>query len=255
MLPPGHHRHEFHELLWMEQGHSRHLVDFREYILGPAEVLFMPRGSIHRFDGGEDCCGGLVLFDDDFLTSAQAHALRSFRLFDPLCPSRLCTPTCASTVRLLQEIRQEHAQPTLVGGSTVLQSLLVAVLHKLEATCLPAEILCLDSAAELNQRFSALLEAHFREQHSVGFYATALHCSPRQLAAAIRAARGYSTQQLILERLLLEAKRYLGYTDHRVSEIAFLLGFDDPAYFSRLFRLKVGQSAEVFRKQLVEKSM
>ncbi|TMV48788.1 helix-turn-helix domain-containing protein [Paenibacillus mesophilus] len=48
---------------------------------------------------------------------------------------------------------------------------------------------------------------------------------------------------------MTEAKRLLRSTDIPVNVIAFKLGFDDPAYFSLLFRKHTGVSATTFRKR------
>ena len=85
------------------------------------------------------------------------------------------------------------------------------------------------------------------------FYADLLSCSPEQLRESCRAWRGKSPQQLLHERQLLEAKRLLLHTSAAVKEIAFDLGFDDPAYFGRFFRRLSGRSPEVFRLEFREK--
>lgn len=53
--------------------------------------------------------------------------------------------------------------------------------------------------------------------------------------------------QLIHERLLLEAKRYLVYSAQNISEVAYQLGFVDPAYFTRFFKRLTGQSPKAFK--------
>ena len=50
------------------------------------------------------------------------------------------------------------------------------------------------------------------------------------------------------ERILLEAKRILLYTDHTVARVAHMTGFEDPAYFSRFFAQRTGQSPASWRK-------
>ena len=54
---------------------------------------------------------------------------------------------------------------------------------------------------------------------------------------------------LIKEKLLLEAKRALRYTDTTVKEIAYELGFNDPAYFSRFFTKAAQKTPLQFRKE------
>jgi AraC family transcriptional activator of pobA len=55
--------------------------------------------------------------------------------------------------------------------------------------------------------------------------------------------------QMVHARILLEAKRQLCYTSNSVSEIAYALGFDDPAYFTRFFSQRTGTSPRTFRRR------
>jgi AraC family transcriptional activator of pobA len=48
-------------------------------------------------------------------------------------------------------------------------------------------------------------------------------------------------------RLLIEAERQLRYTSMPVAQVAFYLGFDDPAYFSRFFMRRMGLTPRAFR--------
>ena len=48
-------------------------------------------------------------------------------------------------------------------------------------------------------------------------------------------------------RLLIEAERQLRYTSMSVAQVAFHLGFDDPAYFSRFFTRRMGLTPRAFR--------
>ena len=52
---------------------------------------------------------------------------------------------------------------------------------------------------------------------------------------------------MVHTRVLLEAKRELVYTSAAVSEIAYALGFDDPAYFTRFFSKRTGMAPRTFR--------
>ncbi|MDQ1098443.1 MULTISPECIES: helix-turn-helix domain-containing protein [Chryseobacterium] len=96
--------------------------------------------------------------------------------------------------------------------------------------------------------FSRFLEIHFREKHHVSDYADLLHMAPKTLTHKFRALRLESPNQLIINRILLEAKRLLLYTDKPVKEIAHHLGYEDPAYFNRLFTQKTENTPSNFRK-------
>jgi AraC family transcriptional activator of pobA len=106
------------------------------------------------------------------------------------------------------------------------------------------------SKADLFGRFEALLEQHFLEHWTVSDYATALSITPTHLSRLARAATGHAASHLILERVIREARRNLVYTNLPISTIAYALGFDDPAYFSRLFSGATGLSPRSFRDKI-----
>lgn len=98
--------------------------------------------------------------------------------------------------------------------------------------------------------FSRYLEIHFREKHHVADYAALLHIAPKTLTHKFKSLNLDSPNQFIINRILLEAKRLLFYTDKPVKEIAYDLGYEDPAYFNRLFTNKTGSTPANFKKKL-----
>ncbi|KMQ69972.1 AraC family transcriptional regulator [Chryseobacterium sp. FH2] len=96
--------------------------------------------------------------------------------------------------------------------------------------------------------FSRYLEIHFREKHNVADYAELLHIAPKTLTHKFKSLHLESPNQFIINRILLEAKRLLFYTDKPVKEIAYDLGYEDPAYFNRLFTHKTGSTPINFKK-------
>lgn len=99
--------------------------------------------------------------------------------------------------------------------------------------------------------FSRLLEIHFREKHNVADYADLLHIAPKTLSHKFKNLNLESPNQFIINRILLEAKRLLFYTDKPVKEIAYDLGYEDPAYFNRLFTNKIGNTPTNFKKNYI----
>src|SRR5690606_22538331 len=86
------------------------------------------------------------------------------------------------------------------------------------------------------QEFITALEDNFRQEHSVSFYAEQIHMTPRQLSDIVKTCTGKTAKTLILERIILEAKRHLQHTNASIKEIAFALGFKDSSYFSKVFK-------------------
>ena len=99
----------------------------------------------------------------------------------------------------------------------------------------------------LVERYRALIEQRFRAHWPVRRYAATLGVTADHLSRRCRAATGLSAFDLAEERLIIEARRMLAYTQVPVAEIGYGLGFDDPGYFSRVFAKRAGQSPLTYR--------
>ena len=97
--------------------------------------------------------------------------------------------------------------------------------------------------------FSQLLEKHFRTHHAVSDYAGMLNISPKTLSKQLSKSKGKSPSDFIKERLVLEAKRELNYSNLSVKEIAYQLQFDAPNNFNNFFKKHTQQTPGAFRKQ------
>lgn len=105
------------------------------------------------------------------------------------------------------------------------------------------------SKVDLLRAFNVLVEQHFKNEHSVSFYAEKLFKSPKTLSNNF-AKLNRSPLQIIHQRIVLEAKRLLTYTDKSAKEIAYDIGFEDASHLSRLFKKYTSQSPSEFKKTL-----
>jgi AraC family transcriptional activator of pobA len=99
----------------------------------------------------------------------------------------------------------------------------------------------------LIRKFNLLVETHFKEEHSVSFYAQQLFKSPKTLSNLFAIYNNKTPSQVIQERILIEAKRLLSYTSKTVKQITFELGFEDVSYFSNFFKKHTSLSPVEFR--------
>lgn len=103
------------------------------------------------------------------------------------------------------------------------------------------------SSDNLLRQFNVLVETHYKEEHSVSFYADKLFKSPKTLSNSF-AKLGKSPLQIIHARIILEAKRQLMYTDKNTKEIGYEIGFEDASHLSRMFKKVTGMSPTAFKK-------
>ncbi|MBT2622278.1 AraC family transcriptional regulator [Chryseobacterium sp. ISL-6] len=102
----------------------------------------------------------------------------------------------------------------------------------------------------LIQNLKNAIEENFRIKHSVSDYADLLNQTPSSLARITKNHFNKTLSDLIIERIIIEAKRELYLTDKTIKEIAYELGYEDEYYFSRLFKNKTDISPQIYRNTI-----
>jgi AraC family transcriptional activator of pobA len=156
----------------------------------------------------------------------------------------------ASISSLIRELRL--ATTARQGGvEDRVQTLLTEALSLLDHAAADAEdgaARSADRSSELVAQFVRLAEAHCRDRWRLGDYASELHVSAGHLRALCVRVTGAPPVRLIHECLIREAKRRLLGSALPIGAIALDLGFEDAAYFSRLFHAKSGMSPQQYRQ-------
>ncbi|PKK36736.1 AraC family transcriptional regulator [Siphonobacter sp. SORGH_AS_0500] len=94
--------------------------------------------------------------------------------------------------------------------------------------------------------FKLMVEMHLVEQPSIYTIAEKLALSTNSLYRLVKEYSGTSPKDFFTNRLMIEAQRKLRYSNLSVKEVAYELGFNDPDYFSRLFKKCTGKSVSAF---------
>jgi len=107
-------------------------------------------------------------------------------------------------------------------------------------------------------KFNECLSGYFEQGKAekiglptVNSMAEQLHLSPKYLSDLLKQETGKTGLELIHLYLISEAKNLLVAGEHNISEIAYHLGFENPPYFSRLFRKEVGVTPKEYKNRLL----
>ena len=150
-------------------------------------------------------------------------------------------------------LRQESQQPADAFSQPLLSTQLDVLLQYASRVYHRQFPVPLATGPDLLSRFETLLATYLdsASEHplpSVQHFAEALHVSPAHLGDVLRTHTGQNAQQYLHHALLEKAKRLLRSTSWSVRETAFYVGFDNPSYFSRLFKQKTGLTPAEFRQ-------
>lgn len=233
-------------------------LDDRTTLHSSPVLSALPPAAIHgfSFQAGTD---GFVLTMNEALPYSLAREKGEDvrRLMESLLShARICHPADDTMLRLrrmMEEIQAEFRLQRL-GRGAVLEALARAVLLLLAREETDARLGPTDSRRqETFGRFRKLVEAHYLEHWPVAAYAEAIGVTESALNRLCRNLSGLSAFDLAQGRLVLEARRKLVYIAMPVANIAYELGFHDPAYFSRFFKRHTGLSPAAFIKGFAAK--
>ena len=212
-------------------------------------LLLVPAGVVHGFAYQPETTGMVLTLAGGYLRDLIKREPAFAGLFDR--PARLELPDIAPIEAGLARLSRELAW-TAPGHAAAVESHLLAVL--VEALRLGHQAAAITPQAQgpaqrLVARFREAVEVNYRSTATMEDYAARLGVSATRLRRACLAGVGVPPIRLVQDRLLLEAKRVLIYSNMTVAETAYYLGFDDPAYFSRFFSQREGVSPRAFRQR------
>lgn len=245
----GLHRHEsFLQFLYIRNGSGDALLPAGTQALHPPCVIAVPPGPVHGFRFSPDIDGLVVTLVPERMELGGDPAAGMASLTDPLVLALdRADPDTAYLEATFFRIAHEHEQAR-PAREELLETHVATIILMLGRLLAPGPQ---DPLMDLNMRrvrmLRELIMRHHRQQLTVEAYAAMLGLSATHLNRTVRQVTGFTTHDLIMERSIDEAKRALVFTDYSIQHIAEMLGFADPAYFSRCFRLRAGLTPRGYR--------
>ncbi|OCP00533.1 MULTISPECIES: helix-turn-helix domain-containing protein [unclassified Ensifer] len=248
------HKHDqMGQITYWLSGRGTYFIDDKPLDFSAPAVSFVPSGIVHGFSVDPEISDAVVV-------SVADGALLSIRENTTLTldrPTMIRGDGDDRNWRRLAELLDIVADEYAVGAAGIQQmlaSLVAAVLTQIARLASAVPSPAQPSQTILAMELRRLIDARFRENWSVGQYTDALATTPHLLVKAAKDAFGMPVKELINERRLLEAKRLLLFTVRPLEDIAYEIGFADAAYFSRFFRLRVGEAPSDWRRARVGSS-
>ena len=242
------HRHkDFMQVFFVLEGQGNAQADDTHLTLKAGDILTVPAGCIHTFLWEPDSNGFVLFITHPLLNQTEKLLGRLDWLHGGA--SQFKTEQDLDFIhslfsRLNHEYQNRQPQRELMLENLVLSicininRLHLLYSHRGNRTKTSARL----------EKFINLVDEHYQQQHSVGWYADQIAITPAHLNSICRSQHRQSALGIIHARILTEAQRQLIYSGKSASAIAMALGFSDPAYFNRFFKRLTGSTPSAFRR-------
>jgi AraC-like DNA-binding protein len=252
------HRHNYYTVIWSYEATGKHIIDFKEYTIEPQHIFFVSPGQVHQVITDPNPTGIVLLFNLEFLqkNSIKEDFISNLKLF------RDSTETPPMPINgQLQKQLANFVNGMMGSFHSENEMRFETIGAYLKLFLIECNGYCslfpdfyntqnIEVGRSILQRFKTSVENHYKSWHQVKDYAEQLNVTPGYLNEVIKSSVDVSAKDYIQNRLILETKRMVIFTDKSIKEIGFDLGFDDPSHFSKFFKSFANISLQEFKASI-----
>lgn len=242
----------YFDITFIAKGNGYIRIDESKCNLHNNSIVFSSPGQIRKWHCSNIPTGFALIFEEEFLCSFfnDQQFVRKLSYFSKYNPRPYLQIT-GNEFKFLQEILhniQKEIKSNLSKENHMLRSLLYQILiwfdRKFTLNINKTEKY---TSGYVNQ-FIDLVNTNFINHNVVSFYSDKLNITAGHLNDIIKTNLNISAKKYIINRIILEAKRLLSYSDLSISEIAWKLNYQDTSYFTRSFKKATGLTPNQYRK-------
>lgn len=240
------HKNDFCYLMFVRQGAGTHIIDFIKYELKVGQVHLVFPGSLHSLELEEGAIVEQVLINRGIFRTFVDQLKFIFSLYQKYPVIDMSEDGIEKLTHVFAGIRKEIV--SAVPNSEILKANLA----------IAAEIINNEIFNRLHHseyygnpilfEFISLIDIHFREEKSPSFYASKLNITVNYLNSLCVKLLSQTATSVIHNRVVHEAKKLLFMRDFSVKEVSAGLGFSDPSYFSRFFKINTGVAPKRYKE-------
>lgn len=238
------HRDDYYIFVLLTKGSAAVEIDFERKKLTPGDLLILSPWQVHSKPSDETWLadGWMLAFSPELLSESDVRAIEEYSIsLHPFNPGERTLEDLVTLFNMLE--RYQKCDTIFKSLGSTIKSIIISAL---DITFNEIS----DRYMSITLKFRELIDSHLASEKRPAAYASLLNISEVYLNEAVKGTTGLSVGAYIRSRVIVEAKRQLAYTSLTAKEIAYSLGYEDYAYFSKLFRKIVGKSPVDYRKNL-----
>lgn len=247
-------RKNYYSIILLDGDNYTLTTDFRGYQLQGNQMICLAPYQPFMITSERQCSGFLLNFHPDFFcTYRHQNEIETegvlFNNFHGLPYFRISERALFTS--LIDQISKEMDRDSIAQHEVLVAFLKVFLIEAVrQKKQFDHEVVprFSDAQSEVLQSLVDAIENNYSSLHSPKEYAEILCVSAKTLAEIAKKYLNQTPTSLIVNRIIIEAKRELYLTSKPVKQIAAILGYQDEFYFSRFFKKKVGVSPDIYRK-------
>jgi AraC-like DNA-binding protein len=247
------HKHDSYIVVFFTRGVGLHHIDFDSYQVRPGSIFILSPGQVHWWKLSKDAEGFVFIHSKEFYDRIFVNRkIQDFPFFflPNNQPAIYLNKIQRNDLEILFELILKKYKGKSSNSIQILGSLIDLVYLQLAELYQPSTMLTKPKISNYLKvrKLQKLIDDHYLTKKFPKEYADLMNMSIRHLNRITKESLQKTTGDLIVERILLEAKRMLILKDSPISTIAEDLGYEDHSYFIRMFRKNLGISPKEFQK-------
>jgi len=240
--PHGH--KDYLEIVYLEEGAGVHQIDMQRFDVKPGSLYLIMPGQIHCWELTEIPKGFVIMVQKEFLLG-QPFYEALFQTFPLAFGSNYdMSKYHQNILYIFNSIQKEYADK-LAGFQSVVQTYLQLLFQWVKREMPPENAV---PAPIVLKEFFTLLDKEYRTSREVNSFAIKLGVSVRTLNNVCKKYLNRTVGEVIIDKIIVENKKLLLYTDINITSLAYEFGFSDPSHFNKYFKRHAGVLPSQYRK-------
>lgn len=248
-------RLQYYEITWFMSSSGALKIDSIHHTIKSNSVFCLVPGQVRNYKVDDTVRGYQISFSPDFLymganLTRMAPWLEAYSTDVNIPVIETDAEMQVQLGEIIRQMQKEFSNYFLLRSeilSGLLNILLIHFSRKLQVNTSDYSI---SKDTELVRKFKNLLKEHFTTKKQVVDYADELCVTPNYLNRTVKKITGFTASHHIQQHLILEAKRQAIHSNGSMKEVAYFLGFDNLAHFSKFFKNNCGMNFTSFKKGL-----
>lgn len=251
------HKKDHFFIIVIERGMLQLHIEDKIHFLKPGKISVVFPEQVHFIsDTSDDLKGKIILFEEIlFCSDILKNELSTYNvnLSTQLHCTVLSSEEFQQSLYLISIIQGIYQQPSLIKKEQARFQIKIFLLGLIESVHGLHPILHKETADKpIYVRFKKLLNEHYKQYRTVQYYADELAITTKKLNSITKKHCGETAIQAIHNRILIEIKRQLMFSDLSHKEIAFDLGFNSPSALNKFVKSKLKETPTALQQELAQ---